>query len=161
MPLRSVHRAQRDIYRDPENQRVDMSADARMFQPADEQLEPANNAAVVRARDVPTRSDAGYNMIDDDEQIALDTGRKVLCRDLTDGQVVYCPLCETTVDRTAGSVGKWVLDCGVGDPSAAVTLTVVIQCADQYGFVAERDEMVHLGGNHKINWEGQQDIFFW
>ncbi|KAK9385142.1 hypothetical protein V1515DRAFT_623635 [Lipomyces mesembrius] len=44
-------------------------------------------------------------MIDDDEEIALDTGRTVLCRDLTDGQIVYCPACETALNKNAGRMG--------------------------------------------------------
>ncbi|KAK9490150.1 hypothetical protein V1508DRAFT_324158, partial [Lipomyces doorenjongii] len=177
MPMRSVHRAQLEIYRDHANQPDDMSADARVFHPDEDQADvPPANTPVVRAREIPTRSDAGYNMIDDDEVIVLDSGARILCRDLIGGQVVYCPLCETNVDKRAGRDGKWVTDNGIGTASAACIeratgqmviycfnctyLTAVIQCADQYGFVAEGDEVVHLGDATKINWQGHEDISF-
>ncbi|ODQ74948.1 hypothetical protein LIPSTDRAFT_103001 [Lipomyces starkeyi NRRL Y-11557] len=94
-----------------------MSAEARVFHPADdEQVEArAANTPVVRARETATRSVAGYNMIDDDETIVLDSGVKILCRDLTDGQVVHCPLCETNADKQAARVGKWVVDSEIGE----------------------------------------------
>jgi Origin of replication binding protein len=178
MPIRSVHRAQLEIYKDPSHQPDDMNEEARMFVPSEEddgQL-AANAAVVLRAREAQSRSDAGYNMIDDDETIVLDTGAKVLCRDLVDGQIVFCPLCETQVDKTAGKDGKWIVDAGVGVASASCIermngqmviycfncsfLTAVIQCADQYGFVAEGDEVVQLGDARKINWQGRRDISF-
>jgi hypothetical protein len=92
-----------------------------------------SNAPVVRAREIPTRSDAGYNMIDDDEVIVLDSGARILCRDLADGQVVwYSPLCETNVDKQAGRDGKWIIDSGIGTASATCiareTGQMVIYC---------------------------------
>ncbi|KAK9327748.1 hypothetical protein V1520DRAFT_347993 [Lipomyces starkeyi] len=45
------------------------------------------------------KSDRGYNMVDDDEAVVLDHHGKVVALDLGDGQVVYCPVCETAVNR--------------------------------------------------------------
>ncbi|KAK9343365.1 hypothetical protein V1522DRAFT_438235 [Lipomyces starkeyi] len=67
-----------EIYRDAAHQPDHMSAEARVFRPVD----------ADQTREIPTRSDAGYNMIDDDEVIVLDSGARILCRDLADGQVV-------------------------------------------------------------------------
>ncbi|KAK9235219.1 hypothetical protein V1525DRAFT_390669 [Lipomyces kononenkoae] len=73
----------------------------------------------------------------------------------------FCPICETQVDKSAGRDGKWVVAGGVGESSAVAierktgqvilycfncsTLSVVIQCSDQYGVVADADEVVQLG----------------
>ncbi|KAK9386692.1 hypothetical protein V1515DRAFT_519809, partial [Lipomyces mesembrius] len=156
--LRKVHRAQIDIYKNASQQPDEMSADARMFHPPADDNEAAENAAaaVQRVRDIPTRSDAGYNMIDDDEEIVLDTGRNVLFRDLTDGQIVYCPACETALNRDAGRTGNWVVDGCIGAASAScierVNGQMVIYCFMQ--------TMKSSGDARKLNSNGRRDSSF-
>ncbi|KAK9375162.1 uncharacterized protein V1513DRAFT_52083 [Lipomyces chichibuensis] len=55
-------------------------------------------------------------------------------------------------ERPGRSIVIYCFNCSV--------LSVVIQCGDQYGFVAEGDEVVQLGESRKINWHGRQDISF-
>ncbi|KAK9311236.1 hypothetical protein V1524DRAFT_450410 [Lipomyces starkeyi] len=138
-----------EIYRDAAHQPDHMSAEARVFRPVD----------ADQTREIPTRSDAGYNMIDDEEVIVLDSGARILCRDLADGQVVYSPLCETNVDKQAGRDGKWIIDSGIGTASATcierATGQMVIYC-----FNCTYLAVVHLGDAKKINWQGREDISF-
>ncbi|KAK9244032.1 hypothetical protein V1506DRAFT_561543 [Lipomyces tetrasporus] len=117
-------------------------------------VKPAADEFATRPRKPATgchtaalEGDCGYNMVDDDESIVLD------CR------VLFCPVCETAIDKSAGCDGKWVVADGVGEASTVTieretaqilmyclncsVLNVVIQRDDQYGFVAEGDELVH------------------
>ncbi|KAK9349637.1 hypothetical protein V1523DRAFT_176431 [Lipomyces doorenjongii] len=178
MPMPSVHRAQRELYGEAHEQPDNMNADARQFKPVDDEVgtRPRRAAVGVVRLPNPAKGECGYNMVDDDEIIVLDCRVKVFARDLGDGQGVFCPVCETEIDRTAGRDGKWVVADGVGEASAVTieresgqiviycfncsVLNVVVQCGDQYGFVAEGDEVVQLDGARKINWRGREDISF-
>ncbi|KAK9357111.1 hypothetical protein V1504DRAFT_501085 [Lipomyces starkeyi] len=180
MPMPSVHRAQREIYGEPDWQPDDMEAVARQFQP-DARLDRGPRRVDAGAADLIRRLDrdstAGYNMVDEDETLVLDCGVRVFARDVGDGQGVFCPVCETQVDKSRGRDGKWIVAAGIGEASAVAmeretgqvvlycfncsVLNVVIQCSGQYGFVAEGDEIVQLGAeSKKINWRGRPDITF-
>ncbi|KAK9328089.1 hypothetical protein V1520DRAFT_347044 [Lipomyces starkeyi] len=179
MPLPSVHRVQVAVYGSANAQPDHMHANARMFKPAavgEGQL-AVNQQPVVRAvqpQDFERNDKAKYNMVDDDELVVLESGAKVFARALGDQQVVFCPVCETRVDKSAGQHGKWLVDAGIGTPSAVtmvraneevvfycfscMVLNVVIECGDQYGFVPSDDEVIRLGEVPKLNWGGRQDV---
>ncbi|KAK9345822.1 hypothetical protein V1522DRAFT_442685 [Lipomyces starkeyi] len=181
MPLLSVHRIQVRLYGSANAQPDHMHPNARMFRPAPvaEGRLAANEHPAVRGhhlQNLDRTTNAEHHMVDDDELIVLDSGRKVYARELGDEQVVFCPVCETQVDKSAGRNGKWVVDAGIGRPSAVTmvrandevvfycfscqVLNVVLECGEQYGFAPSHDEVIRLGETPKLNWSGRQDISF-
>ena len=88
-------------------------------------------------------------------------------------QIVYCPACETTKDKSAGLFGLWKNGTGFGTASAKVLerengdkmiysfncaiTTAVIECSDQYGFIPGVDELVETP-HSKLNWQRRVDI---
>ncbi|KAK9386184.1 hypothetical protein V1515DRAFT_519316, partial [Lipomyces mesembrius] len=139
---------QRDIYGQADLQQDDMDPDARQFKPTEAEVATRPRRAVDAGARMPNleKSNCGYNMVDDDETIVLDCQVKVYARDLGDGQVVFCPVCETTIDKSAGhqasavtierESGQIVIYC-----FNCSVLNVDIQC-----------------GYQKINWQGREDI---
>ncbi|KAK9242309.1 hypothetical protein V1506DRAFT_571924 [Lipomyces tetrasporus] len=120
MPMPSVHRAQRELYREADQQPDDMDPAARQFRPTGDVVTTRPRRAATGVIRLPNavKSDCGYNMVDDDETIVLDCRVKMFARDLGDGQVVFCPVCETAIDKSAGRDGKWVVADGIGEASA-------------------------------------------
>ncbi|KAK9481995.1 hypothetical protein V1527DRAFT_522330 [Lipomyces starkeyi] len=103
--------------------------------PADRAVEVEVNASVV--------GHAGYNMIDDDEEIVLDTGCKVHCH-LQSGQVVFCPLCET-------DWREWFGKRSLYPAPARLDRVLIFQL-----HALDRCDIVR----GPINWNGGQDISF-
>ncbi|KAK9364496.1 hypothetical protein V1509DRAFT_643626 [Lipomyces kononenkoae] len=110
MPLASVHRAQVKLYGSADDQPNHMDEEARMFRPT-----PGQNEADGRPYDGIGLHPQALNdstehgpsdMVDDDELVVLESGVKVFARELGDEQVVFCPVCETGLDKTAGRWGK-------------------------------------------------------
>ncbi|KAK9235523.1 hypothetical protein V1525DRAFT_259230 [Lipomyces kononenkoae] len=62
--------------------------------------------------DTRSGSNAGYNMIDDDEKIVLDTGSKIHCPYLQGGQVVYFRCVRRVSIKSEGKTAKWVVSGG-------------------------------------------------
>ncbi|KAK9329608.1 hypothetical protein V1520DRAFT_378929 [Lipomyces starkeyi] len=145
--MRSVHRAQLEIYGNGANQPDHTSADARVFRQVDDDDQVAEPAA-----EAPVH--AGYNMIDDDEVIVLDSGAKILCRDLTDGScTVLCA--RQTWTKNAGRVGHrqrdWHGYCRLYQKSDRPNGHLLFQL-----YVPDSPDLV-CGS---INWQGREDISF-
>lgn len=100
---------------------------------------------------------------------------KVFARTLQDGQIVFCPRCETSLYKPDNRNSLWVRDKGVGIPSAKVlqlksggmaiwcfncdSMTVILLVGDQYGFVPECHEIIETPHKY-LNFEGKEDVCF-
>lgn len=118
-------------------------------------------------------------MIDEDEQVVLESQRVIKARDLADGDFLYCNSCEVVVDKGT-LTGKWRLLAGIGTCSARAKerqngemfikcfncgkFTNIIQVYDQYGFEPEPGEIIPYCGdeNHRqLNSGGRRDFSFY
>jgi len=137
----------------------------------------ANNAQAVagrvhEARILQEHGDA--MLIDDDEKVFVTQQHWLFARDLEPEMIIFCPHCETNINKFGGRHSLWVPSEGMGAQSARVIgrptgekviwcfnceiLTVVLECSDQYGFIAEQDEMIDLGQRNYLNSEQVVDV---
>ena len=65
-------------------------------------------------------NDTTSYVLDDDETVVGEGAKLYKAVNLQDGQIVFCPRCETLIDKTAGRHGKWMSGVGLGIPSAKV-----------------------------------------